>query len=100
MGGVERQKRSSTLALLRAVDNSLRNSRGEGLRAFSGGKAERVEDVGSLPVLVLSFDEASTNLAATQFLGYKAGLRILWLRDIFHREWNDCLLALQNCGFY
>ena len=52
------------------------------------------------PLLCLSYDECSANLALYVYLYYFARLRVLALRDIFHREWNDTKLALMASGVW
>ena len=47
-------------------------------------------------LLVLSGDEASTNLAAFHWLSCGAHVRCVFFRDTAHRTWNDCKLALQE----
>eukprot|EP00974_Lingulodinium_polyedra_P041032 3943298-Lingulodinium_polyedra.AAC.1 len=35
-----------------------------------------------------------------QWLTYSAGLRVLGLRDVFHREWNDTKAAVKAGGLW
>ena len=42
----------------------------------------------------------SPNFAGGLFLLYKAKLRLLVVRDIFHGEWNDAILALKDAGLW
>ena len=71
-------------------------SRKRGLDAFEAaeGDGKRFCD---RPLLTLHYDERSPNLAAGQWLLNKQMSRVCLVRDVFHREWNDCKLALQSC---
>eukprot|EP00974_Lingulodinium_polyedra_P042297 4059141-Lingulodinium_polyedra.AAC.1 len=33
-------------------------------------------------------------------MAYHAKVRCLGIHDIFHREWNDCTLALKSCDLW
>eukprot|EP00974_Lingulodinium_polyedra_P073363 7102802-Lingulodinium_polyedra.AAC.1 len=48
------------------------------------------------PLLVLVQDEGSPNTAVYWYLRGALGLRVHLVRDVFHREWNDCKLALHR----
>ena len=54
----------------------------------------------SLPLLVLHFDEGSPNQALYCWMQYQARLRVIGVRDIYHREWNDVTLALRQAGLW
>ena len=82
------QTRRASLANLRAVDNALRQADLGGLQSFVGGPP--LSAAGPLPrTLVVHFDEASTNLAMALFLQHHLKLRMAFVRDVFHRQWND-----------
>eukprot|EP00974_Lingulodinium_polyedra_P040786 3918263-Lingulodinium_polyedra.AAC.1 len=48
--------------------------------------------------LCLHFDEGSPNLALVNWLLYSVKARVVAVRDIFHREWNDVQLALKSAN--
>ena len=52
------------------------------------------------PTLVLHFDEASPNIVMYCWLLYHMGLRVMAVRDVFHREWNDVQLAVKATGLW
>ena len=51
-------------------------------------------------VLVMHLDEGSQAYSATWFIAYHLGLSFVCMRDIYHREWNDCKLALSDTGVW
>ena len=85
------------------MDNALRHLRGSGLAAFlptAPGEGQPPVALSRRPCLVLSFDEGSPNLALSYWLLYKARIRALAIRDVFHREWNDCQGAVKGAGLW
>ena len=95
------QQRKSSQATVQALDNALVHSRKRGLVEFvateGANPAKRLRD---RPLLVLHFDEGSPNLAAGQWLLYKAEVRMCFIRDVFHREWSDTCLAAKASGLW
>lgn len=59
---------------------------------------ELPEFTGPRPTLVINLDQGSKMWSAVWFLQYKLKVRLLAFEDPFHRTWNDCLLALGDCG--
>ena len=87
--------RKASFANLRCADNALKAVRGVGLAAFSHDGPGSDEPLPSRPLLVWSFDQASTNMSVAMFLLYKVGLRLITIPDVFHRAWNDTMGALK-----
>ena len=48
------------------------------------------------PLLVFSMDQGSVGYSAWWFFSYHLQGRTVLLKDVFHREWNDCKLAIQS----
>ena len=84
----------------RALDNALTHTLGAGLDTYTNEAGGNDEDVSGKPLLVLHFDEASSNLALFCWMYYHLRLRVIGMRDIFHREGNDVLLALKSSGLW
>eukprot|EP00974_Lingulodinium_polyedra_P058590 5641606-Lingulodinium_polyedra.AAC.1 len=64
--------------------------RGAGLSVFVAREGSGApESLLDLPVLALHYDEGSPGLAMYHWMAYAGSLRVVGLRDIFHREWND-----------
>ena len=99
-GGKVVKARRSSLAAFRALDNALRHGRKRGLEVFLPTEGDKAKRLCVRHTLVLHYDEASPNLAMGQWMLYKGLLRIVLLRDVFHREWNDCGLALRSVGLW
>ena len=92
--------RKSAFALFRALDDALTQGRTVGLSAFTRFARDTVLCLSKRPLLVLFFDECSVNLAAVNWAAYKGQLRIIGIRDIFHRENNDVSLALKRADLW
>ena len=92
-------ERTAASAQTRALDKALFVARGHGLAIFVCRVWEERE-FGSRPLLVLYMDEASCNMAMSQWMLYHSNLRVIRIRDIFHREWNDVQLALKQAGLW
>ena len=43
-------------------------------------------------------DEGSSQYALMWWLSYHIGLRFIPIRDVYHREWNDCKNAIMKAG--
>ena len=90
--------RSGALHHIKLLDKTLTTLLGIGLAAFTPNDDERhrglVREEGIPPVLVLHLDEGSPAFAMCWFLSFHTKTRIVFIRDIFHREWNDVRLAL------
>ena len=52
------------------------------------------------PTLVMNLDEGGPACAMTAFLLYGTRLRMLAIRDIYHREFNDAKLALTRASLW
>ena len=52
------------------------------------------------PTLVLHLDEGSPSYAMCWYMQYFLKLRFVFIRDIYHREWNDMCLALKACSLW
>ena len=48
------------------------------------------------PLLVLHLDEGSPGYAMCWYMAYQLKLRMVFIRDIYHREWNDVSGALKG----
>ena len=91
--------RSSAYVTAKALDHMLQLVLGCGLVRFVYDPAARWVDR-ALPVLVLHGDEASPNLSMACWLMYKAKVRCIWMRDIYHRAWNDVSITLRRAGLW
>ena len=94
--------RKTAAAYLSAVDHVLVRTRGVGLEVFlaSEGGVGDARPLGERPLLVLSFDEASPNMAMFFYMAYHLRLRVVAIRDVFHREWNDAKLAVKGADLW
>ena len=95
-----KKTRQSAYAVMRAVDHQLHSMTGTGLSQFIPQDGSTNIPLQSRPLLVVCLDEGSVGYAAVWYWWYSAGLRMLPMRDVFHREWNDVLMAVRNCGLY
>ena len=96
------KERRTSAAAARALDNALRLvdlREGKGLAEFLPACGEGQPFV-TRPLLVCHFDECSVNLAWCNWMMYSQGLRLIGIRDIYHREWNDTQLALKASGLW
>ena len=50
--------------------------------------------------LILNLDEGSSGFAMSWFTSFKLKLRFAFIRDPFHREWNDVKGALSDNGVW
>jgi len=96
---VEKARRASA-ANLHVLDNAVRQTRKRGLEAFMPQDEQKELAPSKRHCLVLHYDEASLNLAMGQWLLYKQGMRCLLVRDVYHKEWKDCAMALKDLGLY
>eukprot|EP00974_Lingulodinium_polyedra_P028094 2713431-Lingulodinium_polyedra.AAC.1 len=86
-----------------ALDNLLQRTTGAGVSQFLPNQVRGRElwAMGNLPrTLVMCMDEGSPGYAMVWWGLYKAHLRLLPLRDVFHREWNDTLDAVKGAGLF
>jgi len=84
-----KERRTSAVAV-KALDNIIRLSglpQG-GLVHYSAAQWSG-SPFASRPLLVTPFDECSANLSWANWLAYSQDIRIIAIRDIYHREWND-----------
>ena len=88
---------------LQALDHVLVRTAGKSLGAYAGPCSEE-EATAAAPasrqVLVLCQDEGPLGFALHWYLMYFLKLRMVGLRDVFHREWNDIKLGLQQAGVW
>ena len=98
--GIGGKKRLHAHASGRALDRILVTMLGQGLAAFSQKPDDAGQPIDSRPVLIVWMDEGSPTYALSLYLQYATKTRCLFIRDAFHREWNDCTLALRHCGFW
>ena len=94
------KSRLAASRLTRSVDHALRNARGKGLDAFLADAPGSDAPLGQRPSLNLFFDEASPNIAMYLWLAYHKKLRVVGIRDIFHRQWNDVMNAIKAAGLW
>ena len=92
--------RQTSHAVLRALDNGLLQCRGAGLATFLPAEEDKLVPLSSRNTLVLTSDEGSPSMAMGQWLQYKSKLRILVMRDIFHREWNGASNSINCVGMW
>eukprot|EP00974_Lingulodinium_polyedra_P045483 4360870-Lingulodinium_polyedra.AAC.1 len=50
----------------------------------------------SRPLLVLSMDEGSPGYSMTWYFTYFLQARVVFVRDMFHREWTDCSRGIKH----
>ena len=94
------KERRASFACLRALDNALLQGTKIGLADFMEDAEGSTGDLCKRSVLVIFLDEASTNMAMAMWLQYKVRLRMIFIRDVFHREWNDVSLAVRHTGLW
>ena len=83
---------------MRTLDYLLFLLLGEGLNRFS--PSPTTSPVEDRPLLVLHLDEGSPGYAMCWYLAYHIKSRVVFVRDILHRVWNDCTLALRQAGLW
>eukprot|EP00974_Lingulodinium_polyedra_P059551 5736221-Lingulodinium_polyedra.AAC.1 len=99
-GGPPAKDRMAALDNLKALDKVLVSILGVGLAAFKPGTPQATSGTGAgssharPPLLVLHMDEGSPGFAFVWWASYWAKLRVAFVRDVFHREWNDCKLSI------
>ena len=101
-------QRQAALSHIRALDHQLVLALGIGLIAFVAASGVTDMDIvlaylmdGILPpTLSLHLDEGSPAYSMTWFLANRVDLRIVSIRDIFHREWNDMKLVLSDAHMW
>eukprot|EP00972_Heterocapsa_arctica_P054082 7969435-Heterocapsa_arctica.AAC.1 len=87
--------RKSAYRQLKAIDWVLHDVLGTGLSNFLPPEADvSPSPVWDLPTLVLHMDEGSIGYCSPWYLQYRLDMRVLFVRDVFHREWNDIKGAL------
>ena len=67
----------------------------------TGSKRYELEDaLGARPAVpAINADAGSPGFAAAWFLPMHLQCRVIFLRDVYHRCWNDCKLAIQEQGW-
>ena len=90
--------RQSAFFNIKAIDKMLKVMLGMGFAMFlaSGADLCLAEMETFHPTLVLHLDEGSPGYAKIWFLMYGLPLRVMPMRDVFHREWNDARLGLSE----
>ena len=81
--------------MIRALDHAFVEGTEGGLNNYKRDATGCELSLSNRPLICLQFDECSSSLAMYLYLAYKAHLRVVVLRDIYHREWNDVKLGLQ-----
>ena len=92
--------RKTAHSTFRAIDNTLFQTRGVGLSAFTREAPGMDASFSRRPLLTLHYDECSVNLSLWAWAAYCKQMRIMAIRDVFHREWNDVKLALKAAGLW
>ena len=95
--GAAKAQRQSAYHMMRTLDKALLIMLGVGFAYFmhSTDEEDKRHHEGYHPTLVMHFDEASQGFAMIWYL-LDLPMRIVPIRDPFHREWNDCRLALSR----
>lgn len=89
------QPRLHAQRLLLALDASFKSVVGRGLEMFSPSH-EPALPVHDRPTLVLHSDEGPTGYAMAFYLLHHTRSRMVLIRDIYHREWNDVKNSLME----
>ena len=84
---------------LRCLDSLLHHTVGYGLSTFASTVTEQPA-LCQRPTLVLTMDEGSPGYALVWWMAYHQQLRMAFLRDPLHRQWNDLTLALKATGLW
>ena len=97
-----KQLRKHVAEQCRALDSQVSEMIGQGLDSFNGH--DDLQQYPHVPhdgrLLVLSLDEGSVGYAGMWWLLYHHRLRLVFLRDPFHRSWNDVCVALKECRLW
>ena len=106
-GQEKNDARTSTQGTIDPMSNPLRYCDSErrqvsvedehGCKHFFSTSDPPMPDESTLPPsLILHLDEGSSAFAMVWFLVFFSKLRMCFIRDIFHREWNDCRDTLSD----
>ena len=99
VGRIMGKLRDDARRVLQAVDHLLTMFSVRGLAAFLPLDAkEQATPLSVRKLLVMFLDEASPQLAMNMFLTYKLKVRLVNIRDLHHRKWNDCSNAIKKSG--
>ena len=94
------KKRLSAWYYLRALDHKLATMLGFGLKGFESTADQADLPLQSRPLLTVHLDEGSPSYAMCWFLFIATRCRFLFIRDVFHREWNDIQNAVRTCKLW
>ena len=94
------QVRRGAFNIFRALGHQLFKARGAGVSSFVREAAGSEGPLSKIPCFVFYYDECSANLALHNYLSYELKMRVLSIRDVFHREWNETMLALKASGLW
>ena len=98
--------RMSALTYLRVLNKTLNTVFGTGVEMFVQEKIEKVGPYAKwfescdIRVLVMHLDEGSQAYSTGWFLMNHLKINIVVMRDIYHREWNDCKLAISDSDLW
>ena len=100
-------QRNSAMIHINAIDHQLFLTIGAGLIAFAGLPADQQAVALSFiynnvipPVMTLCLDEGSPAYSMCWYLLGHEDLRMIPIRDPYHREWNDLRLAISAAGLW
>lgn len=84
----------------KALDKALEATTGQGLAGFTPTEDQLQLPVDERPLLAVHCDEGSTGYSACWHIVHSARSRMVIIRDIYHREWNDCKHAIMQAGLW
>ena len=84
---------------MKALDYVLVGATGAGLDHYAPDR-EDPRPLQERPTLSLHIDEGSPGYAMAFYCINHLRSRMVVTRDIFHREWNDCNMALHQSSLY
>ena len=91
--GRVREVRLAAKEHLLAFDQQLQQTCKVGFEDFRAIN-NATNEFGKRKLLVWFMDQGSSQFALIWWLGYKMGVRGVFVMDVYHREWNDCKLGL------
>ena len=92
--------RMSAHATGRALDRLMTTTVGVGLEDFKQLDGDHLVRIDQRRLLVVHMDEGSPSYALSWYLQYHERLRSLFIRDNYHREWDDVTLSLRKEGLW
>ena len=94
------KERKGAYNLFRGLDHLIWLLWGTGLVSFLRHAPGFENPLQDRPLLVLWYDECGSNLSLYSWLAWHHQMRIVGVRDIYHREWNDTKLCLQASNLW